>query len=76
MGPLRGANHPYQGAPPFGLPRGIGCDVVRSVLRHRGIVGVKLRLELHHPCTAKVGQRFTAKLHQVGVLSAVSSSVA
>jgi len=24
--PLRGANHAYHGAPPFGLPRGIGCD--------------------------------------------------
>ena len=32
MGPLRGANHPYHGAPPFGLPRGIGCDVVRSTI--------------------------------------------
>ena len=29
-GPLRGANHAYHGAPPCGLPRGIGCaDVIR-----------------------------------------------
>jgi hypothetical protein len=28
-GPLRGANHAYHGAPPFGFPRGIGCaDVI------------------------------------------------
>jgi hypothetical protein len=36
-GPLRGAHHPYHGAPPFGRPRGIGCaDVPRSPRPYRG----------------------------------------
>jgi hypothetical protein len=37
MGPLRGANHAYHGAPPCGLPRGIDCvDVIGFAASPRG----------------------------------------